>query len=46
MAIDNDMLLIQRLRSYFVFFLWPKTKLSIDDYQLNLVSFVDWLSPY
>ena len=43
MTFDDDMLLIQRLKSSFVFLLWSKTKLFIDDCPRTLVSFFDWL---
>ena len=43
MTFNDDMLSIQKLKSFFVYSLWSKTKLFIDDYLLTLVSFVGWL---
>ena len=42
-AFNDDILSIQRLKSYFVYSLWSEIKLFIDDYPLTLVSFVDRL---
>lgn len=41
-AFEDDLLLIQRLKSSFICFLWSKTKLFIDDCPLTLVSLIGW----
>lgn len=43
MTFNDDMLSIQKLKSFFVYSLRSKAKLFIDDYLLTLVSFVGWL---
>ena len=43
---DDKVFSIQRLKSTFVYFLWSKTKLFIDDCPLTLVIFFDWLGTY
>ena len=43
---EDDVLSIQKLKSYFVCFLWSETKLFIKNGPSTLVGFIDWLSSY
>ena len=45
-VIEDDVLAIQKLKSFFVCFLWFETKLFIKDGPSTLVGFIDWLSSY
>ena len=43
LTFNDDVLSIQRLKYFFVFFLWSEAKLFIVDCPLTLLSFIDWL---
>ena len=41
LAFDNEELLIQRLKNYFVCNLWSWSRVSVDMNLISLVSFID-----
>ena len=43
LTFNDDVLLIQRLKYFFVFSLWSEAKWFIVDYPLTIVSFINWL---
>ena len=45
-VIEDDVLVIQKLKSFFVCFLWFETKLFIKDGPSTLVGFIDWLGSH